>query len=269
MCNWETGFVIDAEINAALATLSYGDLLTAASKSSAHSRMPEVRAALEVHRDIDRQQTMLDLEKLKSMYGNLTGHPRREEVRALIQRAILFNSCIELQRYGWPCPQNGTAITVAPRVNDAAKPALKKPEDQEVEKVVGTEFQRLSMGIDLNSLGAFSLPLDHVQGALAAAGYYRGSIDGLRGPGTQRAISQWRAAVGSDGISEQLEPLELVVLLQQVADQSAPSKALLGLFYAQGVGFGKDVAKGKLMLEEAANSGFADATNWLAQLKGL
>ncbi|MCO4823665.1 MAG: hypothetical protein KC451_02300, partial [Amylibacter sp.] len=96
-----------------------------------------------------------------------------------------------------------------------------------------------------------------------------GRIDGLEGPGTARAVKAWRDDVGSSGTEKELGPIELLVLLQQVAEDSPPSLALLGLFHAQGIGFGKDVDEGREMLQRAAKRGFSDAKNWLKQLEEL
>jgi hypothetical protein len=257
---------VEAEINSALASKDLNALRTVMPKATGHEKFPELIAELEVHRSIDAQQTQLELDTLKSMYAGMSGHPRREEVRELIRRAILFNSCMDLQRYGWPC-RTSDAVAVAPT------PELDKVAVAPVEPLKtapnATTFEKLSAGIDLGTLGAFFLPLDKVQEALKSAGFYSGRVDGLNGPGTARALKAWRDEVGSTGTEKELGPIELLVLLQQVADNSPPSLALLGLFHAQGIGFSKDVEVGRDMLQRAADQGFDDAKNWLKQLEDL
>jgi uncharacterized caspase-like protein len=259
---------VDAEIASALASSDFNALQQVMPKATGNARLPEVIAALEIHRSIDAQQTLLELDKLKPMYNRMSGHPRREEIRELIRRAILFNSCMELQRFGWPCRTND-AIAVAP--TPELDTAALKPVQKEDEPVApnASAFETLSAGIDLGTLGAFFLPLEKVQEALKSAGYYNGRIDGLEGPGTARAVKAWRDDVGSSGTEKELGPIELLVLLQQVAEDSPPSLALLGLFHAQGIGFGKDVDEGREMLQRAAKRGFSDAKNWLKQLEEL
>ncbi len=258
---------VEGEIAEALASRGRNALQAVLPKATGNARLPEVIAALETHRSIDAQQTLLELDKLKTMYATMSGHPRREEVRELIRRAILFNSCMDLQRYGWPCRANeAAAVAPTPELDTTALAPVQREEKPAPD---ATPFERLSAGVDLGTLGAFFLPLDKVQEALKSAGFYKGRIDGLNGPGTARAIKSWREAVGSAGTEKELGPIELLVLLQQVADDSPSSLALLGLFHAQGIGFAKDLDVGRDMLEDAAQQGFADAKNWLKQLEEL
>ena len=108
-----------------------------------------------------------------------------------------------------------------------------------------------------------------IQEALHALGHYDGRADGKFGPRTAAAQNAWRQSAGSSESVVRLTKMEQIVLLTQAADQSAASKALLGLFVAQGVGYPKDKERGRTLLSEAIAEGFGDAKAWLDQLDNL
>lgn len=268
---------LNRQVNAALASQDYQSLVSLISKIPNHPRQPEVVAAIETHHKIDLQHTELDIVALKRMFATLVRHPRREEVRGLIRRAILLETCMDLQRYGWTCPVADVADVVPETVAKTVAPTGEPTEKSIVEPTVEptalaplkTPFETLSSAIDLARLEGFNLPLARLQDALFALDFYQGRADGKTGPQTRAAIADWRRSVGSKAADRDLLAVEQLVLIQQAAEESPSSRALLGLFKAQGIGFDKDLSEGRALLKQAINDGFKDGQTWLDSLNKL
>nr|WP_323780632.1 caspase family protein [Amylibacter sp.] len=256
---------VNRQVNAALVSQEYQGLVSLISKIPNHPRQPEVIAAIETHHKIDLQHTELDLVVLKRMFATLVRHPRREEVRELIRRAILLETCVDLQRYGWTCPVADVADVVPETIANVDE-ATVRPTATAPQK---TPFETLSSTIDLASLEGFNLPLARLQEALIALDFYQGRADGKTGPQTRAGIADWRRSVGSKAVDRDLLAVEQLLLIQQAAEKSPSSRALLGLFKAQGIGFDKNLAEGRALLKQAINDGFKDGQAWLDSLNKL
>lgn len=269
---------INQKVDKALASLDYRQLVAVASEASDNPRAAEIKAQIDLHHQIDAQHTELDFGKLQGLYTQMVRHPRREEVRQLIRRAILLDSCRDLQRFGWPCPDAG----LAPVQSLRDKPEAPEPETKKVASLrtnaapadpavpPPSKYKTLLEGVDKASIDTFSLPMEKIQIALTALGFNTGGADGRIGPRTRVAIRAWRDDVGSpingDG---RLAPTEMLVLLIQASEVSPSSKALLGLFQAQGIGLKRDPEAGRRLLQEAIAEGFTEARGWLTQLEKL
>lgn len=271
---------LDVKIDEALSTLEYAKLTSLVKSMENHPRRAEVEAQIEIHHLIDRQHTLLESDQLKKLYAQLVRHPRREEVRGLIRRAILFDACSDLQRYGWSCPNTpNPEVPKAPEAKKEEKPrenttvaALSPAQENTAAKratQVPSAYVRLAANVDKSTIDKFTLPLKNVQEALYALGHYDGRADGQFGPRTAAAQDAWRKSVGSPSTDRQLTKTEQIILLTMAAEESPASRALLGLFVAQGVGYPKNVEEGRILLNDAISDGFSDARAWLAQLENL
>lgn len=278
LCNGQALAVnVDLEVNNALRSLELAALQEVLPKLANHPRRKEVQTQIEIHQTIDRQHSLLEISVLKELYARLIRHPRREEVRGLIRRAILFDACNDLQRYGWDCPQTpNPEVKKAPEAQKKATPeegstvaSLSDGAEVTPKASEQSDYENLLMQVDASTLSNFTLPLKNVQEALFALGHYTGRADGQFGPRTAAAQTSWRAAISSPQTAQRLTSAEQVILLVQAAEASPVSKALLGLFVAQGIGLKQDADKGRALLNEAIDEGFSDARAWLDALEQL
>ena len=267
---------INRRVDAALVSLDYRQLVSVLSEAADHPRAAELRAQIDLHHEIDRQYAALEFETLERLYSRLVRHPRREEVRQLIRRAILLDSCRDLQRFGWSCPDPSLASVESLRdqpegpVASNTVASLRTNGPGEAQSPPPSTYETLVKRVDPATVAQFELPADKIQAALTALGFDTGGADGRIGPRTRAAIRQWRADVGSPAMADsRLEPAEMLVLLIQASDVSPSSKALLGLFRAQGIGLEKDGEAGRRLLREAIAEGFSEARGWLTQLEDL
>ncbi len=256
----------------ALRTLDRDDLRRAAVVGVGHERAGEVREAIEVHRRLDDAIAGLDIAALDALYEE-TGerHPRRQELRDALRRAIVSESCAKMLKYRMFCPSelmamaNAAAPQPAPVVAVAPTPAP-TPAVQPAPESPADPLAELTGDVDGTSLGkAAAVKTEWRQVALQALGHYDGAIDGQNGPAMSRAVSRWRADIGIEGVGD-LAPREVVALMKQGAERDPKARAYLGVMYGIGLGVSLDPVKATEHLEAANRAGERDASVYLKNL---
>ena len=130
-------------------------------------------------------------------------------------------------------------------------------------------FSRYLSDTDEASLSkAKDVDSQYREAALKALGHYNVQDGGTASAVMDRAITEWRTAVGSTRNGD-LKPEEIVTLMKVAAEKSAEVQAYLGVMYALGFGVRVDKDKGRAMLTAAAVGGFPDARIYLQNLPAL
>lgn len=273
----------DAAVGAALAGLDRAQLSAALPLAATHPRRGEIEAALALHDRIDAALAAGSMTGLESAWREAAAaHPRRAEIRPALIRAAASETCSRLVGMGVDCPTAAADRFAAAMLGEAAAPsptpapapapapvvvaAAPANDPAPVTRAADPLAPFLADASDASLAKAGSIAMEWRQTALAALGFYRGPVDGAKGPGTRSAIAAWRNSNRLDDAADDLSPREIVALMKQGAPLRPDAEGYLGVMYGLGVGVDLDPAESRRLLESAAGRGFADAANYLKNI---
>jgi TPR repeat protein len=130
-------------------------------------------------------------------------------------------------------------------------------------------LERIAYGFSQTEDDGDIIELDLRQRALAALGYYTGTVDGAYGPMTRRSVRDFQGDMGFDQTGA-LTPSQTVTLVCHAALTARDTDAqnLLGIMFATGLGLEQNIDTALEWLEEAADRGHGGANFNLALMYG-